>query len=215
VVLSLPLTGWILLTVRTPWRRRGVGFVIVSGRFLIGRLFDPPQFRGREEKIVMLWFECDGPNVEGVTDRVTEMVFVRENMPSATSCHYDDAGFTVMIWDTKAAVIETYVFDDGRPTGWYFSAKDGVADAWWRKIFTVGENTGVAARWIRKHVKRQGVKGESARLAYDFILCLEEMRGSGKGSPTWECARSDARDRLVDLCDLADVPAEEVIGFDI
>ena len=49
----------------------------------------------------------------------------------------------------------------------------------------------------------------------DFILCLEEMRGCDKGSSTWECALSDARDRLVDLCDLAGVPAEEVIGFDI
>lgn len=49
----------------------------------------------------------------------------------------------------------------------------------------------------------------------DFILCLEEMRDSGKGSPGWECALSDARDRLVDLCDLVDVPAEWVIGSDI
>lgn len=164
----------------------------------------------------MLWFEYDGPhNGEGVTDRATELAFVRENMPPATSYYHDDDGFTVIIWDTKTGVIETYVFDDGRPTAWYFSAREATADAWWRKIFSVGENTGVAARWIRKHAKRQEVKGESARLAYDFILCLEEMRGSDKGSPTWECARSDARDRLVDLCDLADVPAEEVIGFDI
>lgn len=163
----------------------------------------------------MLWFEYDGPNNEGVTDRDVEMGFVRENMPPATSCHYDDAGFTVMIWDTKAGVIETYVFDNGRPTVWYFSAKETTADAWWRKIFTVGENTAVGACWIRKHVKRQKVKGESARLAYDFILCLEEMRGNEKGSSTWGCALSDARDRLVDLCDLVGVPAEEVIGFDI
>ena len=163
----------------------------------------------------MLWFECDDPNVEGVTDRDVEMVFVRENMPPATSCHYDDAGFTVMIWDTKAGVIETYVFDDGRPTVWYFSAKEATVDAWWRKIFTVGENTGVAARWIRKHIKQHEVKEESARLVYDFILCLEEMWGSEEGSSTWECARSDARDRLADLCDLAGVPAEEVIGSDI
>lgn len=49
----------------------------------------------------------------------------------------------------------------------------------------------------------------------DFILCLEEMRGSGRGSPVWERALSDARDRLVDLCDLVAVPAEEVVGFDI
>lgn len=49
----------------------------------------------------------------------------------------------------------------------------------------------------------------------DFILCLEEMRGSEKGSPTWECAWSDARDTLVDLCALVDVPAEQVIGSDI
>lgn len=163
----------------------------------------------------MLWFECDGPNDGGVTDRDVEMGLIRENMPPATSCYYDDAGFTVIIWDTEAGTIETYVFDNGRPTVWYFSAKTTAADAWWRKILTVGENTGVAARWIRRHVKRHEEKEESARLAYDFILCLEEMRGSGKGSPGWECARSDARDRLVDLCDLAGVSAEEVIGFDI
>ena len=79
----------------------------------------------------------------------------------------------------------------------------------------MGENTAVAARWIRKHVKRCEVKGEGARLAYDFILCLEEMRGSEERSLEWECARSDARDTLTSLCDLAGVPAEEVIGFDI
>lgn len=163
----------------------------------------------------MLWFEYDGPNNEGVTDRDTEMAFIRENMPPATSYYHDDDGFTVAIWDTKAGVIETYVFDDGRPTVWYFSAKTATEDAWWRKILTVGENTAVAARWIYKHVKRFERKEKSVRLVNDFILCLEEMRGSEKGSPGWECARSDARDRLTDLCDLVGVPAEEVIGSDI
>lgn len=162
----------------------------------------------------MLWFEYDGPNSEGVTDRDVEMGHVRENVPPAISCHHDSAGFTVMIWDTKAGVIETYVFDNGRPTAWYFSEKKTTGDAWWRKIVTVGENTAVAARWIHKRVKHHERKAESARLAEDFILCLEEMRGSGKGSPTWECARSDARDRLADLCDLAGVPVKEVIGSD-
>lgn len=154
----------------------------------------------------MLWFECDCPDSEGVTDRDTEMRIIRENMPSVTSCYYDDAGFTGTIWDTKTGIIEAYVFDDGRPTAWYFSAKETTADAWWRKIFTVGANTAVGARWIRKHIKRREVKEEGARLAYDFILCLEEMRGSDEGSPTWECARSDARDRLADLCDLRTCP---------
>lgn len=163
----------------------------------------------------MPWFEYDGPNSEGVTDRDTEIAFIRENMPSATSCHYDDAGFTVMIWDTKAGVIETYVFDNGRPTAWYFSAKDTAADAWWRKTVTVGETTKVGARWIHRRVKRFEREGESARLANDFILCLEEMRGSDKYSATWECARSDARGRLADLCALVGVPVEEVIGSDI
>jgi hypothetical protein len=163
----------------------------------------------------MLWFEYDGPNSEGVTDRDTEMAFIRENMPPATSCHYDDAGFTVMIWDTKAGVIETYVFDNGRPTAWYFSAKDAAADAWWRKTVTVGEATKVGARWIHKRVKRFERKEESARLVNDFILCLEEMRDGDRHSTTWECARSDARDRLRDLCDLVGVPVEEVIGSDI
>lgn len=160
----------------------------------------------------MVWFEYDGPNNEGVTDRDTEMAFIRENMPPVTSYHYDDAGFTVMIWDTKAGVIETYVFDNGRPTAWYFSAKTASADAWWRKTVTVGENTAVAARWIQKRVKRFDRKEESARLVNDFILCLEEMKGSDRCSATWEHARSGARDRLADLCDLAGVPAEEVIG---
>lgn len=59
------------------------------------------------------------------------------------------------------------------------------------------------------------MKEESARLAYDFILCLKEMRGSDRHSAEYECALSDARDRLVDLCDLAGVPAEEVIGLDV
>lgn len=163
----------------------------------------------------MLWFEYDGPNDEGATDRDTEMAFIRENMPPATSYYHDDDGFTVVIWDTKAGVIETYVFDNGRPTVWYFSAKEMTADAWWRKIFTVGENTAVAARWIQKHVKRHERKEESSRLVNDFILCLEEMKRSDKYSATWECALSDARDRLTDLCDLVGVPAEQVIGFDI
>lgn len=162
----------------------------------------------------MLWFEYDGPCIEGVTERDTEMGFIRENMPPATSYYHDGAGFAAIIWDTKPVTVETYVFDDGRPTVWYFSAKK-TEDAWWRKVFTVGESTAVAARWIRKRIKRHEVKEESARLADDFILCLDEMRGSEKGSPVWECALSDARDRLVDLCDLAGVPAEEVIGFDI
>lgn len=163
----------------------------------------------------MLWFEYDGPNSEGVTDRGAEMVFIRENMPPTTSYYHDDAGFTVMIWDTKAGVIETYVFDNGRPTAWYFSAKTASADAWWRKILTVGENTAVAARWIQKHVERHEKKEESSRLVNDFILCLEEMRGSDRYSATWECALSDARDGLRNLCDLAGVPAEYVIGSDI
>lgn len=163
----------------------------------------------------MLWFECDDPNVEGVTDRDTEMVLIRENMPPAASYYHGSDGFTVIIWDTKAGIVETYVFDDGRPTAWYFSPKDRAGDAWWRKIATAGENTAVAAGWIRKHIKRHEVKEEGARLAYDFILCLEEMRGSDRGSLTWECALSDARDSLVNLCDLAGVPAGEVIGPDV
>ena len=162
----------------------------------------------------MLWFEYDGPYREGVTDRDVEMGFIRENMLPATSCHCDDAGFTVMIWDTKVGVIETYVFDNGRPTVWYFSAKNE-ADAWWRKTVTVGETTGVAARWIHKRVKCHERKEKSGRLVDDFILCLEEMRDSDRRSATWECARSDARDRLTDLCDLVGVPAEEVMGSDI
>lgn len=162
----------------------------------------------------MLWFEYDGPNNEGVTDRDTEMAFIRENMPPAISYYHDNNGFTVIVWDTKVGVIEAYVFDDGRPTAWYFSAKTA-ADAWWRKTVTVGESTGVAARWIHKRVKCHERKEKSGRLVDDFILCLEEMRGNEKGSPEYECALSDARDRLRDLCDLVDVPAEEVMGFDI
>lgn len=161
----------------------------------------------------MLWFEYDGPNNEGVTDRDVEMGFIRENMPPATSYYHDD-GFTVVIWDTKVGVIETYVFDDGGPTVWYFSAKT-TTDAWWRKTLTVGENTAIAARWIHKRVKRREIKEETVRLVHDFILCLEEMRGSEKGSSAWECARCDARGTLADLCDLVGVRAEEVIGFDI
>lgn len=162
----------------------------------------------------MLWFEYDGPCSERVTDRDTEMAFIRENMPPATSYYHDDDGFAVIVWDTKAGTVETYVFDDGRPTVWYFSAKK-TEDAWWRKVSTVGENTAVAARWIRKRIKRHEVEEEGARLVNDFILCLEEMRGSDRHSVEYECALSDARDRLADLCDLVGVPAEEVIGSDI
>lgn len=163
----------------------------------------------------MLWFECDGPYCEGVTDQDTEMGFIRENMPPATSYYHDNDGFTVIVWDTEVCVIETHVFDNGRPTEWYFSAKTAAADVWWRKTVTVGENTRVAAMWIRKRIKRFKRKEESGRLVDDFILCLEEMRGSDRHSAEYECALSDARDRLTDLCDLVGVPAEEVIGFDI
>lgn len=162
----------------------------------------------------MLWFEYDGPNDVKVTDRDTELAFIRENMPPATSYYHGDDGFSVIIWDTKVGVIETYVLDDGRPTVWYFSAKK-TEDAWWRNVSTAGESTAVAARWIRKRIKRHEAEEESARLVGDFILCLEEMRGSEKDSPEWGCALSDARDRLADLCDLVGVPAEEVIGSDI
>lgn len=143
------------------------------------------------------------------------MALIRGNMPPVMSCHHDDAGFTVMIWDTKAGVIEAYVFDNGRPTAWYFSAKETAADAWWRKTVTVGEATKVGARWIHKRIKRREVKEKSAYLVDDFILCLEEMRDSDGRSAAWECALSDARDRLADLCALVGVPAEEVIGSDI
>lgn len=160
-------------------------------------------------------FEYDGPNNGEVTDPDTEMGFIRENMSPATSYYHDNDGFTVIVWDTKVGVIETYVFDDGRPTVWYFSAKTASANAWWRKTLTVGENTAVAARWIHKRVKCYERQEESARLANDFILCLEEMRGSDRYSAEYECALSDARDRLTDLCDLVGVPAEQVIGSDI
>lgn len=162
----------------------------------------------------MLWFEYDGPNNEGTTDRGAEMKHVLENMPSTMSRRYYSNDFTFIAWDGNAST-EVYVFDDGRPTVWYFGAKNAVADLGWRKIVTVGGNTGVAARWILKRIKRHEVKRESAYLVDDFILCLEEMRGSDRCSATWECARSDARDRLADMCDLVGVPAEEVIGSDI
>ena len=163
----------------------------------------------------MLWFEYDGPDSEGVTDPDVELGFIRENMPPVTSYYHGSDGFTVIIWDVKIGTVEAYVLDDGRPTMWYFSLKDATVDAWWRKVSTVGENTAVAARWIQKRVKRYEKKKESSRLVNDFILCLEEMRDSEKGSPVWGRARSDAQDSLADLCDLAGVPAEEVIGFDV
>lgn len=163
----------------------------------------------------MLWFEYDGPNNKGATDRGTEMKHVLENMPSTFSRRYYSNDFTFIVWDSNATTVEVYVFDDGRPTVWYFGAKNALADFRWQKVLTVGENTGVAARWILKRVKRFERRGESARLVNDFILCLEEMKRSGKGSPGWEYARSDALDRLVDLCALVGVPAEEVIGSDI
>lgn len=163
----------------------------------------------------MLWFEYDGPNNEGATDRDTEMKHVLENMPSTMSRRYYSDDFTFMVWDGRVGTVEVYVFDDGRPTVWYFGAKNAMADLGRRKALTVGENTAVAARWIQKRVERFERKEESARLVNDFILCLEEMQGSDEGSATWECALSDARDRLRDLCDLVGVPAEEVIGFDI
>ena len=163
----------------------------------------------------MVWFEYDGPSDEGVTDRGTEMKHVLENMPSTISRRYYGNDFTFIVWDGKASTVEVYVFDDGRPTVWYFGAKNAVADFGRQKVVTVGENTGVAARWIHKCVKRFERREESVRLVDDFILCLEEMKRSDKCSATWECARSDARDRLADLCDLVGVPAEEVIGSDI
>lgn len=163
----------------------------------------------------MLRFEYDGPNIKGVTDRGTEMKYVLENMPSMMSRRYYSDDFTFIVWDGKASTVEVYVFDDGRPTVWYFGAKNTTADFWRRKIVTVGENTGVAAGWIHKCVKRYERKEESSRLANDFILCLEEMRNSDEGSVTWEYARSDARDRLTDLCALVGVPAGKVTGSDI
>lgn len=163
----------------------------------------------------MSWFEYDGLNEGGATDRGTEMKYVMENMPSTMSRRYCSDDFTFIVWDGKVSTVEVYVFDDGRPTVWYFGAKNVTANFGRRKILTVGENTGVAARWIQKHVKRFERREESARLANDFILCLEEMRHSEQGSPGWECALSDARDRLAGLCALAGVPAEQVIGSDI
>lgn len=163
----------------------------------------------------MLWFEYDGPNNEGVTDRGTEMKHVLENMPSAISLRYYSSDFTFIAWESKACTVEVYVFDDGRPTVWYFGVKNVKENFWRRKILTVGESTGVAARWIHKRVERFERKGESARLANDFILCLEEMKRSDMYSATREHARSDARDRLADLCALVGVPAGEVIGSDI
>lgn len=160
----------------------------------------------------MLWFEYDGPNNEGATDRDTEMKHVLENMPSTISRRYYGNDFTFIVWDGKASTVEVYVFNDGRPTVWYFGTKNVTADFWRRKVITVGENTGVAARWFQKRAKRFERKEESSRLVNDFILCLEEMRGSEKGSPGWEYARSDAMDRLADLCDLVGVPVEQVIG---
>lgn len=160
----------------------------------------------------MLRFEYDGPNNEGVTDRDTEMKYVLENMPSAFSRRYYSDDFTFIVWDGRVSTVEVYVFDDGRPTVWYFGAKNATVDFGRRKFITVDKNTGVAARWIHKRVKRFERREESACLANDFILCLEEMRGSDEGSAPWEHARSDARDRLADLCDLVGVPAEQVIG---
>ena len=163
----------------------------------------------------MLRFEYDGPNGEGVTDRDIEMKYVLENMPSMISRRYYSDDFTFIVWDGKASTVEVYVFDDGRPTVWYFGAKNAAADFGRRKVLTVGENTGVAARWIQKRVKRFETEEESARLVHDFVLCLMGMRRSDKYSATWECARSDARDRLVDLCDLVGVPEGQVMGSDI
>lgn len=160
----------------------------------------------------MYWFEYDGPNNKGVTHRDTEMKHVLENMPSTISRRYYSSDFTFIAWDGNASIVEVYVYDDGRPTVWYFSAKNAVADFGRKKVISVGENTGVAARWIHKRIKRHERKEESSRLVDDFILCLEEMKRSDKYSATWEHARSDARDRLADLCDLVGVPAEEVIG---
>lgn len=163
----------------------------------------------------MPWFEYGGPNNEGVTDRDTEMKYVLENMPSTMSRRYYSDDFTFISWDGRASTVEVYVFDDGRPTVWYFGAKNAMADFGRRKVITVGENTAVAARWIQKRAKRFEMEEEGARLVHDFILCLEEMRGSDGHSATWENARSDARGRLADLCALVGVPVEEVMGSDI
>lgn len=160
-------------------------------------------------------FEYDGPNNEGATDRDTEMKHVLENMPSTISRRYYSNDFTFIVWDGNVSTVEVYVFDDGRPTVWYFGAKNATADFGQRKVITVGENTAVAARWIQKRVKRFEMEEESARLVHDFVLCLMEMRRSDKYSATWEYARSDARDRLADLFDLVGVPEELVTDSDI
>ena len=111
----------------------------------------------------MPWFEYDGPINKGVTDRGSEMKYVLENMPSTISRRYYSDDFTFIVWDGRVSTVEVYVFDDGRPTVWYFGAKNAMADFWRRKILTVGENTAVAARWIHKRVKRFERKEESAR----------------------------------------------------
>lgn len=133
----------------------------------------------------MLWFEYDGPNDVKVTDPDVEMEVIRENMPPAMSYYHDDDGFAVIIWDTKVGVIEVCVFDNGRPTAWYFSAKNTAVDAWWKKISTKGENTAVAARWIRKHVKRHEVRGGVAWRTISFFVwkkCGAVMRVRRRGS---------------------------------
>ena len=132
----------------------------------------------QQEERIMVWFEYDGPNNAGVTDRDIEMKYVLENMPSTMSRRYYSDDFTFIVWDGKAGTVEVYVFDDGRPTVWYFGAKNAMAAFGRRKVVTVGENTGAAARWIQKRVKRFERKEENARLVNDFIFCLEEMRGS-------------------------------------
>lgn len=133
----------------------------------------------------MLRFEYDGPNNEGVTDRGTGMKHVLENMPSTFSRRYYSDDFTFIAWNGNATTVDVYVCDDGRPTVWYFGAKNAMADFGRRKVLTVGENTGVVARWIRKRVNRFEMREESACLANDLILCLEEMKGSEKGLATW------------------------------
>jgi hypothetical protein len=49
--------------------------VIESGRFLTGVSSDSTAIPGKEERI-MLWFECDDPNNECVTDRNTELAHI-------------------------------------------------------------------------------------------------------------------------------------------
>lgn len=140
------------------------------------------------------------------------MKHVLENMSSTMSRRYYSNDFTFIAWDGKASTVEVYVFDDGRPTVWYLGVKNAMADFGRRKVITVGENTAVAARWIHKRVECFEMEEESASLVHDFVFCLMEMKRSDKYSATWEHARSDARDRLADLCALVGVPAEEVIG---